>query len=506
MNLSKLTERFNDSKFDPVYIFMLVSLVLRLVTFMGISEGDDLSYTLLANRFANGDMAAGFIFDIRWVVFVPVALLYKIFGVNDITSIAPTFIYGIASVWLAYRIVLAETDKLTASIATLLYLSFPIILIYGNFLQVAPSLEFFTLLTVYSFQRGIKSEKIGWFILGGFAIGGIFFARTTGLFIAPLASFYVWYRKGFNKKTVLWIACAALCSLVLPAVQGLVYLNIHGDFFHHIAISKKGIDYQDRMFDVDPKDLFFYIRTMFVEGNFANWKMFGLNGYAITASILACIALMCMKKAGKEVVFLIWFLSYFLFMTFAPTSFSPYTTLIRNIRYAIIFILPVCAIYGIFLGRMLKSGRTALTITAIVLFLTLFISNIAFSAHDSVRFKERRKEQKESIDALLKDYPDAKFYLADKNIGRRISYYSGYKNNNYQHIRSLQQIREPGVFLMLRRFPGSVSRLYIPKEKQLKLRKDPPKGMTFKKKLPFFLVYEVDPEILNSKEKEKEKK
>ena len=497
MELGRITEKFNKLPFEPVYIFMIISFILRLVTFMGISEGDDLSYTLLAHRFANGDLAANFIFDIRWVVFVPVALLYKLFGVSDFTSLLPTMVYGICSVWLAYRIVLEETDRLTASIATMLYLSFPIILIYGNFLQVAPSLEFFTLLTVYSFQRGIKSEKTGWFILGGFAIGSIFFARTTGLFIAPLASFYVWYRKGFNKKTVIWIACAALCSLVLPAVQGLFYLNIHNDFFHHIVISRKGIDYQDRMFDVDPKDLFFYIRTMFTQGNFANWMMFGLNGYTIAASTLACIILICMKKAGKEVIFFIWFISYFIFMTFAPTSFSPYTTLIRKIRYSIIFLLPICAMYGIFLNKMIKSRHIALQIAAVVVFLTLFISNIAFSVYDSTRFKERRKEQKESIETLLKDYPDATFYLADKNIGRRISYYSGYKNNNYQHIRSLKQIKKPGVFLMLRRFPGSVSRLYIPKEEQLKLRKDPPKGMTFKKKLPFFLVYEVDPEILN---------
>ena len=178
MDFGKFTEKFNKLPFEPVYIFMLLAFILRLVTFMGISEGDDLSYTRLAHRFANGDFAANFIFDIRWVVYVPVALLYKIFGVSDITSIAPSFIYGIAGVWLAYKVVLEETDRLTASIATLLYLSFPIILIYGNFLQVAPSLEFFTLLTVYSFQRGIKSEKTGWFILGGFAIGGIFFARS----------------------------------------------------------------------------------------------------------------------------------------------------------------------------------------------------------------------------------------------------------------------------------------------------------------------------------------
>lgn len=501
MEFGKITEKFNKLPFEPVYIFMILSFILRLVTFMGISEGDDLSYTLLAHRFANGDMAANFIFDIRWVVYVPVALLYKIFGVNDFTSLLPTMVYGICSVWLAYKIVLEETDRLTASITTLLYLSFPIILIYGNFLQVAPSLEFFTLLTVYSFQRGIKSEKTGWFILGGFAIGGIFFARTTGLFIAPLASIYVWYRKGFNRKTVLWIACAALCSLVLPIVQGFVYLNIHNDFFHHIAISRKGIDYQDRMFDVDPKDLFFYIRTMFMHGNFANWMMFGLNGYFIAASTLAYIILIFMKKAGKEVIFFIWFISYFLFMTFAPTSLFPYTTLIRNIRYAIIFLLPICAIYGILLNKMMQSRNLALQITAIVVFLTIFISNIAFSVEDSQRFKERRVSQKSSVDALLKEYPNELFYIADKNTARRIAYYSGYKNNNYKHIRSLKQIKEPGIFLILKNMPASVSRFYIPKDELLKIRKNPPVGMTLKKKLPFFYVYEVDPKILN-KEKQ----
>lgn len=500
MYKNKFIEKFNDSSFEPVYLLMILSFILRLVTFMGISEGDDLSYTLLAHRFSEGDFAANFIFDIRWVVYVPVAVLYKIFGVNDITSLAPTFIYGISSVWLAYKIVEEETDKLTASIATLLYLTFPIILIYGNFLQVAPSLEFFTLLTVYSFQRGIKSDKFQWFILGGFAIGGIFFARTTGLFIAPLASFYVWYRKGFNKKTVAWIAVAALCSLVLPAVQGLVYLKIHGDFFHHIAISQSAIEYQDRMFDVDPKDLFFYIRTMFTKGNFANWKMFGFNGYFIALSVVACIVKMCMKKSGKEVLFLIWFLSYFLFMTFAPTSFSPYTTLIRNIRYAIIFLLPVCAVYAILLVDLLKKNNRVLPAVSIIVVVFLSVSNVIFANEDSRRFKERRIMQKASVEELLKDYNGERIYIADKNISRRIAYYSGYTQRNYKHINSLKQIKERGLFLILNNFPLSASRLYIPKKELKKLRSNPPAGMTLKKETPFFNIYEVDPEILNKKD------
>ena len=497
MNKTKISEKFNNLPVEPVYLLMVLAFLLRLVTFMGISEGDDLSYTLLAHKFAEGDFSANFIFDIRWVVFVPVALLYKIFGVNDITSLAPTFVYGISSIWLAYKVVENETDKLTASVATLLYLTFPIILIYANFLQVAPSLEFFTLLTVYSFQRGIKSEKIQWFVLGGFAIGGIFFARTTGLFIAPLASFYVWYRKGFNKKTVAWIALAAACSLVLPAVQGLVYLKVHGDFFHHIAISRKGVEYMDRMFDVDPKDLFFYIRTMFTTGDFANWKMFGFNGYFIAASLVACIVRLCMKKSGKEVLFLVWFLSYFLFMTFAPTSFSPYTTLIRNIRYSIIFVLPVCAVYAVLLVDLLKKDKPLLPVVSLVIILFIAVSNIVFADIDSRKFKERRISQKTSVEELLKDYNGEPIYIADKNTARRISYYSGYTQGNFKHIKSLKQIKKPGLFLILRRFPSSVSRFYIPKKELMKLKKNPPEGMDLKKETPFFNIYTVDPEILN---------
>ena len=86
------------------------------------------------------------------------------------------------------------------------------------------------------------------------------------------------------------------------------------------------------MTDVDPKDLFFYIRSAFTSGNFARWRTFGFGGYFTVAALLACIVKMCLKKQGKEVLFLIWFVSYFLFMSFAPTSLNPYTTLIRNNR------------------------------------------------------------------------------------------------------------------------------------------------------------------------------
>lgn len=492
----KIRKKIEEFPIDPVYILMIFSFIFRMVNFMGIAQGDDFPYSTLANRFANGNFSAGFIFDTRWVVFAPAALLYKLFGVSDFTSLLPTMIYGISSVWLAYKIIEAETDKTTAFITTLLYITYPIVAIFTNFLQVAAPLEFFTLLTVYSFQRGAKSEKTGWFILGGFAIGWIFFARTTGLFIAPLVSIYVWYKKGFNKKTVLWVLCAALVSLVPAIFQGFVYLKIHNNFFHTFELSRKVVEYQNRMTDVDPKDLFFYIRSAFTSGNFARWKTFGFGGYFTVAALLACIVKIYLKKCGKEVIFLIWFVSYFLFMSFAPTSLSPYTTLIRNNRYTVIFVLPVCAMCAIFLLDLVKTKKIIAKTAALLIFLTIFISNIYFSLDNSKFYKTTRNNQKESMKILLSNYPDTTIYLADRNIYYRIDYYSGYTNHNYKFINSLKQIKKPGVFLITHKFNSSASRFKISKEDLRKLRSKPPKGMVLKHKAPYFNIYEVDPEVL----------
>ena len=101
----KIREKLERFPIEPVYLLMIFAFIFRMINFMGIAQGDDFPYSTLANRFANGNFSAGFIFDVRWVVFAPAALLYKLFGVSDFTSLLPTMIYGISSVWLAYKII-----------------------------------------------------------------------------------------------------------------------------------------------------------------------------------------------------------------------------------------------------------------------------------------------------------------------------------------------------------------------------------------------------------------
>lgn len=477
-------------------IILVFTALFRASTFMGMAEGDDLYYTQLAHRAASGDLSANFIFNIRWAVFLPSALLYKLFGVNDLTSYIPVFIAGILSAFLFYKILERETRWETAFIGSCLYISFPVILVYGNFLQVAPFLELFTLSAVFFAQKAALKNKFIYYALFGFFAGLNVYTRITGLFIAPLLCLYIFYKLGFNRKMLLGFILAAAVSLVPFAIQGAVYLSIHGNFFHYFKVSKNAVKYQNSMTDVDPKDLFFYIRTMFVKEGFANWTYFGFTGYALIASFAAALVLWIKRSVGKEVIFLLWFIAYFIFMTFTPTNVDPYTTMIRNIRYSIVFIAPICGFIAILLSKFIYSQNTLVKSATFIVLCFLFFSNAFFSFSNSIRYKSFRDKQKDSIDYVLENFEDKRIYLADKNIGRRIRYYSGYKISNFQHITSLKQIKEEGVFLLLG--PGSYSktRFFMPKKKLKEIKKNPPWGLKLVKKLPYFRVYSTNPGLL----------
>ncbi|HNW81320.1 MAG TPA: glycosyltransferase family 39 protein [bacterium] len=490
--MNNIDNIFNKYKISPIAIILPIAFLLKVLTFMGLSEGDDLFYSQLAYEASLGQISAYYIFCLRWAVFMPVALLYEIFGVNEITSIAPTMVYGIISVWLVYKIVEKETSYHIAAMTTILYATFPVVLVFGNFLQTDPCLEFFTLLTIYFFQVGVSSDKKRFFILAGFFLGGMVITRITGYFIAPMLMLYLFWKKGVNFRSLSALALTAVFSLVIFEIQGAVFYFQHNNFFHYFVISKNAVAIQNAMTDVDPKDLFFYVRTLFVDKDFANWRFFGFNGITFYGLIVFFLVRSFKYKPGKELVFLLWYVLYFLFMTFIPTSIKPLTFLIRNIRYTIVFTAPMCAFIAMIIyqtGSINKYLKYLMT----SFFLFIVFSNIYYSFETSRIFKNKRDNQKESLAFIFEKYPDAKIYLADRNIEKRIDYYSGYKNHNYTGISSLRQITEPGLFLMLRPGGYSKSRFNIPKKELEKIIKKPPKGLKLIKKLPYFIVYKADP-------------
>ena len=170
-----------------IWVILLGVVVFRVLTVSGMSQGDDLAYTELANRFAEGNTDYYYgIFYFRWIVYLPIAVLYKVLGVNDFSSLVWTVFTSVANVYLAYQIVKLETDEMTARITAILYAFFPLVAVYGTMLETASPMEFATLLAVYLLQIGIQKENKGLFLFGGITAGFAALGRETGIFIVLL--------------------------------------------------------------------------------------------------------------------------------------------------------------------------------------------------------------------------------------------------------------------------------------------------------------------------------
>jgi 4-amino-4-deoxy-L-arabinose transferase-like glycosyltransferase len=477
-------------RFGWLPVILLVAAALKILTFMGLAEGDDLYYTQLADRAAHGDFTAGFIFDVRWLVYLPTALLYSLFGVNDVTSLLPPIVASMLSVFLAYRIVEAETDTTTAAISTLLYCSLPIILIYANLLQVAPFLEFSTLGSAFFLQRGVRFGRRFDFALSGLFLGLVSLTRITGLFVAPLLLLYLFARSGWNRRSRIEAALLTGVAAIPLLFQGLVYAAVHDDFFHRFRLSREVVAFQQGLQGVDSKDLFFYARTLFLEQDFADFTYFGLLGFLAIPALLYILFSKPGRTGGAR-VFAVWFGLYFALITFAPTSFSPYSVLVRNIRYAIVLVLPLCACLAWVLARFASKNK-GLATASVGLLIMLVAVNVFFSWQKSERFRSRRNLQKEAAQKVLREFPDQKIYLADLNIDRRLAYYSGYTFKDYQKIGSFREMREPGIFLILK-MGYNQQRYLIPQAQLRQLMMNPPVWCRYLGDYGYFYVYEVGP-------------
>lgn len=438
-------------KLNLVWIILFAALILRLVNYMGIPEGDDLYYTRLAWQASHGNFLATFIFATRWMVFLPVALLYKLFGVSEFTSLAPAWTLSLLSILLVFYIVKYETNEKLAVVATLLYASMPIELVYGSILQVAPNIEFLTLAALFFVQRGLKQNYWHCFALAGLMLGLMPWARITGLVWAPMLVGYMVYKEGFNKKSVIRTAIMAIMSLVPLIIQGIVYASIHHNFMHRFVLSKAVVKYQNNLTGVDAKDLFFYFRTLVIHEGHADFRYYGVIGFILPIAIGWLIYRRFSGAMKKETIFLWWFVIYITFMTFMATSVDPYITLIRNIRYGIVFTLPIVVIITAVLMDFIERKSFVRWIS--LLFLVALIGvNISFATALSQKFAQRYEEQSSNARWALEQSKKSNqpLYLVDINIDRRLQFYSGYQFKNFKKVRSFDQIRQPGYLLILR--------------------------------------------------------
>jgi len=326
-----------------LFLIVLFGLILRLAFFSGMGTSDDLAYSRYAYNIKYGiEQNSSLTLSTRLGIIYATALSYRLFGVNDFSSVLFVLITSIGSIILIFYFgKLLFNDKVGLMTAFLLSF-FPLDVVYSTKLLSDMPSAFFMALGVYIFLYSeIRSKlgSIGYFLSGVF-IGIGYLVRETSLLIALFFIVYIVYKRKIKKEYFL----VPFGVLVILAIEAFIFFGMTGDplfrmhaSMEHLAEVIIAHDYYGRL-DF-PAGLFHYPYLIVTNSLLSFFYIF------IFIAIFYCIIY---KK--KEVYYMLfWFLALLLYLSFGSGSFTQYIPILAKDRYLSIITIPGILLLAFFL-------------------------------------------------------------------------------------------------------------------------------------------------------------
>jgi len=163
----------------------VLALLLRLACFTGLIASDDGHYSGYAQLIADGRYTPEYHHHaVRHGLLLPVALLYRVFGVGEWTTIAVPLLASSVAVTLLFFVGTRLFGARAALIAALLFGTFPIQLRYGTVLVPEPILACYLLLAVLLYVRTDDRTPLARSALTGVILGVAYLTKELAVFVA----------------------------------------------------------------------------------------------------------------------------------------------------------------------------------------------------------------------------------------------------------------------------------------------------------------------------------
>jgi len=178
---------------------LLLAAFLRLyriedyMTFLG-DEGRDalVVYGILHGEFTllgpTASVGGFFLGPVYYYFMTPFLWLFNYNPVGPAVMVA---LFGIATVFLVYRVGSEFFDKKVGLIAAFLYTMSPLVIAYSRSSWNPNLMPFFSLLTMCVLYKALKTNKIKLFVLCGFLFGILMQIHYLALFLGVVAFFYI---------------------------------------------------------------------------------------------------------------------------------------------------------------------------------------------------------------------------------------------------------------------------------------------------------------------------
>jgi 4-amino-4-deoxy-L-arabinose transferase-like glycosyltransferase len=373
-------------------IFLLTVLV-RVICFVGLIGSDDLSYNRNAYTIAIGTYTpTPHHQNTRLGIFLPVAVCFKLLGVNELSSVVFPFMCAILIFWVLVYCGTRYFGRWTGVIAGLLYAFFPIEIFHATqLLTDLPSAACVALSAVMflsletsntAVERAARRQRLSWLygLSAGVLLGWAFLIRETTIFFTVFLLGYMGYQRWVQKTIrASWLWFWLGCALVFGAEAGYFY-HATGNPFYRYASVEAGHNLS--LFAGSQLHGLVLLRRLTLDPFrfLLDIPNFGFSYFFILAGTIAGLR----KRPAHLTYFLGWFLTLFLLFDFGSTSLSAYSPLLLFHRFFLALTVPGVIIMSWYLQEMStiftadQHAMAALRFSLVIPWFIMFIINIVW--------------------------------------------------------------------------------------------------------------------------------
>lgn len=301
-----------------------IALVIRLACFTGLIASDDLGYAKYAQEIAQGSYRLeAHHYALRYGVIVPLAAVYRLFGVHEWTTVLLPVVSSSLGPALVGMLAAMLSGVRAGWIAGLGLATFPVAVRYGSVLVPEPSLETLLLAGVLLFLVAEARDSVVRGVTAGFVLGISYLTKEPGAFVAMAVLLYALLRRPWRLAFAVAVGAAFVVGAELAWYQsrtGDAFFRVHVMAVHNrsaIAVAvNENLPY--RLWKLYP-------RMMLVPSVDS-----GLHSLmAIALSAMAWL----WQRSAKTLFLSLWAALPWLYLNFGTSSFQFYWALPAAPRY-----------------------------------------------------------------------------------------------------------------------------------------------------------------------------
>jgi 4-amino-4-deoxy-L-arabinose transferase-like glycosyltransferase len=331
-----------------------------------------------------------------------------IFNYNPVGPAVMVALFGIATVWLIYKIGKEFFGTPVGLIASALYAISPLVVTYSRSSWNPNPMPFFSLLTLYATYKALAKNSAKLFVISGFLFGIAMQLHYLALFLGAIILAYIllyWFV--FSKKNFLKLIkqyAYVLIGFVIGWSPFLAFEVRHG-FMNTTSIFKfifhsKDINGGGAFFDIVGGVFFRVFGRLTLNfpsyEKFPMWSSLGIGFWNYATYLLgtACLAFLiykCFKEYKKRSLDFAKFSLLSLWLILGVCLFGFYKKSIYDYYFGFIFPLPFL-IVGVFI-KSLWQKRIGKILSVLLLILLVWLNNLTPPYKDSANGQLSQTEE-----------------------------------------------------------------------------------------------------------------